>query len=410
MKFSSFIVEMDNMPPSEPQEVDKPVPDDKPKIITPNKKLILPAQPKREEPKGFRPEGPKKVDTFPNAVRQPYYTEPLHHEDEDYMNHMKERGETPSANNYLKYENYETGSDMMKSDRMRQYQRSMVKELYDYNSENYKYVDDYDDDDEDGERHRENFMKEWDEETEGMDLREMLNHDDFVYKHWVMGHELSDYLRNGDSHWRRNDKKDYGFYWRVVADILSDASYGAPSQLWRGLSDDVFKDLKIGDIVSDPGFHSTADDPTGTAYQFGPMNGGILMHINNEEANGYAIDMDAWGDNDQDEHVLLPGTALQFVRKEDDQNYHFNLLQPNFDEIDKYGKVKDDDGYTRKEMGFMESRQPLKLLNKMKDKMKEAFQQRMNDFHFEVLTPEEPEEEREPKKFDDFTAQFDHDD
>lgn len=406
MKYTQFVEDMGDTSTTEVEKVVQDSPE-KPKILTPNKKLVLPAQPKRE-PKGFTPEGPKKVDAFPNAVKEPYYTQPLYHEDEEYMNHMKERGEKPSQSDYFKYEKYEGGSDMMKGDRMRQYQRSMVEELYNYNSEYDKYVDDYDDDDEDGERHRENFLKEWDEKTEGMDLRQMLQHDEFAYKHWVMGHELSDYLRYGDSHWRRNNKKDYGFYWRVVSDMLSDSADVPPDKLWRGLSDDIFKDLKPGQIIRDPGFASTADDPDGTARSFGPDNGGILMHINNEHGNGSAIDMDAWGDNDQDEHVLLPNTALQFVEKEDDQNYHFNLLEPSFKDIDKYGRVKNDGGLTRQEMGFMESRKPLKLLNKMKDKMREAFARRMNDFQFEVLTPEE--EKPEPKKYNEFKQQLDHDD
>ena len=389
MKFSEFIVEMDEMPPSEPQKVDKPVSDDKPKIITPNKKLVLPAQPKREEPKGFKSEGPIKVDAFPNKIKHPYGVGGEKFDDDTHK-------------------------------RLKDFQISQYEEMA-YNRD-YEYQ--YD-------KNLEDIMKEYKKDTEDMTLEEMLEHDNFVHKHYVMGNELSDFLRYGDTRYRgKTSLEDYTKYWQAFSRVLTEeySSEMAPKNLWRGLSwqaKDVFKDLKPGQIIHDPGFMSTATTPDGTASDFAS---GLMMHIKRgEEVFRPGIDMDAWGDNEQDEFVLHPNTALQFTGKEDDQNYHFNLLEPDFDDIDKYGKVwnksiqnkkgrwvpayedpRDRERY--KEMGFMESRQPLKLLNKMKDKMKEAFQQRMNDFHFEVLTPEEPEEKTEPKKFSKFTKQLDHDD
>ncbi len=62
MKFSSFIVEMDNMPPSEPQEVDKPVQNASPKILTPNKKLIVPRAPQKRAMPNFAKRNPPFAD------------------------------------------------------------------------------------------------------------------------------------------------------------------------------------------------------------------------------------------------------------------------------------------------------------------------------------------------------------
>ena len=74
MKFTDFIVEMPDTPPSQPERVDKPVPENK-FALEKERKFKPPEQPKREEPKGFKPVDtktlpsatPKRVDAFPNA-------------------------------------------------------------------------------------------------------------------------------------------------------------------------------------------------------------------------------------------------------------------------------------------------------------------------------------------------------
>ena len=58
-----------------------------------------------------------------------------------------------------------------------------------------------------------------------------------------------------------------------------------------------------------------------------------------------------------------------------------------------------------------------RLLTEQQNKRQKAFFDRMSDFQFEVIKsedvekPEEPEEEKpEPKKYDEFKQQLDHDD
>ena len=57
-----------------------------------------------------------------------------------------------------------------------------------------------------------------------------------------------------------------------------------------------------------------------------------------------------------------------------------------------------------------------RILTEQQKKRQQAFFDRMNDFQFEVIKAEDvkkPEEEKvksEPKKFNDFTSQLNHDD
>jgi hypothetical protein len=408
-----FDKNQDNIP------VDNKIEPERPKILTPDKRLILPAQPKREKPQGFTPNGPMRVDQFPNRIRNPYGVGGrqglrglnMEHDDE----FLKERGidrtklkdsDLFGANsldsewrNTDRIKKLQSALENNEDSKMEKFKRSAFEEMFDY----------FDDE-------RESTMKEWLDETEGMNIKEMLEHDNFAFKHYVMGNEISDFLRHGDTRWRTSgevplDKLRYGYFWSNFADVISDGANETPDKGYRGLrwdAKDAFKDLKQGQIVSDPGFMSTATD-TNTPESFGPDNGGIMMHLNNKGARG-AIDMDYWGDNDQSEMVFPPNTALQYEGN-DDKDYYFNILSPDFNDIDKYGKPI---GYDRKDyesLGFMESKKPLKLLNKMKDKFREAFQQRMNDFQFQVLTPETEEEKPQPKQFRDVLKKmFDFDD
>jgi hypothetical protein len=364
MEFREFIRKPFVIYEEEQPVVPQPEPE-QPRILTPSKKLILPAQPKREKPQGFEPReprGPMRVDQFPNRIRDPYVVNP------DF--------------------------DKINDEQLKKYRQLAYEEVLDHRQQ---YEDDED---------REDKINQWVDETEDMDIKEVMQHNNFAFKHYVMGNELSDYLRQGDSRFRNGfDMPRYEYFMKTMANVLSDEAGDIPDEVWRGLSwnaKDAFKDLKPGQIISDPGFMSTATEKYGTASEFGPDNGGIMMNLRNAGGKG-AIDMDYWGDNEQSEMVFPPNTALQYEGN-DDKDYYFNILEPSFDDIDKYGNVSnygEVDKEYRKELGFLESRKPLKLLNKMKDKLREAFQQRMNDFQFQVLDPEEQEEKPEPKQFRD---------
>ena len=368
MEFREFIRKPFVVCEEEQPEVQQPEPEKPNKIITPDKRLILPAQPKREKPQGFtprEPRGPMKVDQFPNRIRRPY--------DRDH-----------------KLDDHPIVKD---------YARLGYEEVLQHRG------DDYDQDAFDEK------VRDFNEETKDMDLREILDHKNLAFKHYVMGNELSDVLRHGDSKWRQKiDLPMYRHFWSTFSDVLSDEANDYPDEVWRGLSSNArntFKDLKPGQIISDPGFMSTATDPDGTAAEFGPNSGGIMMHLNNAGGKG-AIDMDYWGNNTQDEMVFPPNTALQYEGN-DDKDYYFNILEPSFDDIDKYGNVSgygEVDKEYRRDLGFLESKEPHKLLNKMKDKLREAFGKRMNDFQFQVLTPEKQEEKPESTELDDLIKQI----
>ena len=174
-----------------------------------------------------------------------------------------------------------------------------------------------------------------------------------------------------------------------------------PEMLYRGLhtddydlhlNSDPFVDLEIGDIVRDPGFMSTSRKreiaerfKQDTLHASSP---GVLMEI---FGGGKRKDM---GGGVEAEVVFPPLTQLRFVGKGDDGRYMFDQV-----------------GYDRN-ASITESKLQKPQINKLMKKLSDAFLQRMNDFQFEVLKSEEEsqEEKPEPKKYDEFRQQLDHDD
>ena len=179
---------------------DNKIEPERPKILTPDKKLILPTQPKIEKPQGFEPRRPMRVDQFPNRIRDPYgaggryglRSLNIEHDDE----FLKERGidrtklkgsDIIGSNNITsewmnsdRIKNLQIALDNNEDPEMEKFKKRAFEEMYDYYNE-------YADDDE-----RESDMKEWLDETEGMNIQEMLQHDNFAFKHYVMGNEISD--------------------------------------------------------------------------------------------------------------------------------------------------------------------------------------------------------------------------
>lgn len=383
MEFREFIRKPFVVCEEEQPEVQQPEPEKPNKIITPDKRLILPAQPKREKPQGFtprEPRGPMKVDQFPDKIKDIYQAAP---------------------------------KEILNSENIKSYLRDDMNSI---NNDFFTYHDrdpfDAEVDEDEGYDYQKNAERINDETTD-MNVEQILNHNNYAFRRFVWGsYGLNDFLRYGKTdrtEFTNHDLSDeeFGMLQRLMAFRLqSEQEYISNDDVYRGLNFDPFENLKEGQIISDPAFMSTASDSMGTASDFAG-DFGTLMHIHNAN-NVQAIDMDYWGDNDQDEIVYPPNTALQFTHRDDDNFPHFNMLEPSFDDIDKYGNVPSYgkmDKEDRRDLGFMESKQPLKN-NKMKDKLREAFQQRMNDFQFQVLTPENQEEKPESTELDDLVKQI----
>jgi hypothetical protein len=157
------------------------------------------------------------------------------------------------------------------------------------------------------------------------------------------------------------------------------------------LDSDPFSELEIGDIIRDPGFMSTSRNRK-VAENFAKdgfikNSKGALMEI-----FGGGKRKDLGGDSEA-EVVFPPLTQLKFIGKGEDGRYMFDQV-----------------GYDRNE-SITESKLQKPQISKLMKELSDAFRQRMNDFQFEVLKQEEPQEEKpEPKKYSDFKQQLDHDD
>lgn len=143
---------------------------------------------------------------------------------------------------------------------------------------------------------------------------------------------------------------------------------------------DPFEGLQPGQIIRDPGFMSTSysrdfvEDKERKGTIMDIFGAPITRDINfNESPHEF----------DEDESIIAPNTPLIYRGRNNESGYH------NFDIL----------GYNREDM--TEETQPLKESKKILRNNKSTFQDRMNDFHFEVI---------KPKKFSKFTSQLNHDD
>jgi hypothetical protein len=155
-------------------------------------------------------------------------------------------------------------------------------------------------------------------------------------------------------------------------------------RVFRGLKNNPFENLQPGQIITDPGFMSTSSDRyyVTRSHHFNKRDGAI-MDINAKNPI-YEYDfLKTPHEFDESEIVFPPNTPLKFMGRDTESgHYMFNQVGTEGDTV-------------------REETKDLKESKKQINKNKSSFQDRMNDFHFEVMSP---------KKYSDFKQQLDHDD
>ena len=218
--------------------------------------------------------------------------------------------------------------------------------------------------------------------------------------------QINEYLRgNGkdDDHFiksltalllHQDESTDRGMRW--------DRSEG-PEHTFRGLTHNPFRNLNEGEIIQDPGFMSTSDSYTKASNPIFHGENGVTMDILGGK-NGRNL-----FNRSEGEYLYQPNTKLKYVgrygmgeREDDPENYQNQIGDYMFGQVDG-GKEED---YELKESVKLKKPRISKLMKEISD----AFKERMDDFQFEVLKPEEePEQEAqqpEPKQFRDVLKQM----
>ena len=168
-------------------------------------------------------------------------------------------------------------------------------------------------------------------------------------------------------------------------DQYNDEDFVEPQMLrtlWRGVPDDIFEHLEVGDIIRDPGFMSTSER-FGTASGFGRN----VMRIQTG-APGYEVhpfwdtildgdprEEESWHEH---EYLMQPNTPLEYTGFEG--GFH-RFRDPNYmrDQNDRYTQPLDESTARLRNSDM-------------------SIQNRFQDYHFEVL------KKSSHKKFNDFVG------
>lgn len=397
MKFTDFIVEMDNMSPSQPERVDKPVQNATPKILKPNKKLITPPAKEydqtqkqwveKEKPEIQLPKvWAKQINQFGNA---PNVDASNIDRNDNFWSHFFEGLEESSENLKRKVE-----SDPRSRKRFEELKQKKPSTYKNWNTPPQN------------EEERKWRMRDNHEFTK---LRQLFAGDQIGIQDDAM---MS--LYTGDSYTNFNNflryghfpKKDpFGGTWDVntsgdykkdlyiqAVDWMKNAierqeeyTEKGTNTYYRGLRNNPFENLSEGDIISDPAFMSTSKN-INTATSFGDN----LMKISS--SGGYDIFPWQRRSGEEYETIFSPNSRLRYLGRTDEGE----VMAHNFE------SVRDDDMKEQINFNIDES----EYLSES-PKTPTNFHHRMADFHFMV---HEKPTNQPSKKYDEFRQQLDHDD
>ena len=392
MEFREFIRKPFVVCEEEQPEVQQPEPE-KSRILTPDKKLILPAQPKREKPQGMKdwhPEG-RMVDAFPNARNVKPYDNVDYNEfaDNSIFGYMEDYAERDFSN----FTSSRTFKDRH-------------KKLESMKPEGFKWASNRDEDSPE--------FKNWRKyNNEFHKMNQYLNRDQIgiqqdsligEYTRNMYGY-INNYLRSGkiekvDGDYRNpfqnesdiDNKDDAEALYDRLAYFLDEGirtqqeySDMPPRIYHRNLENDPFDKLKIGDVIRDPGIMSTTRNLEGIPWNFGETRMEIFGGKDRYDIFPWLSRYPA-----EEETLFAPNTELKYIGRSNDGRYKFDQVGFNRDDFND----------------IMESVKSKPILNKFMKKISKAFQDRMNDFQFQVLTPEKQEEKPESTELDDLIKQI----
>ena len=388
MKFTDFIVEMPDTPPSPPERVDKPVPENKFELEK-EKKFKVPAQPKQLRPKGFISQMDFARAPFKNVEQKDLKDSIIKTLPKEILG----ANGLPIRHKNLNIYGDQDQDQKLRWDFIKQFTGDVSGE---YTHDEYEHHDDGAFTKDPDERSVTRFLQE---KAERMYIGES-NAGGEIYR------QINEYLRgNGkdDDHFiksltalllHQDESTDRGMRW--------DRSEG-PEHTFRGLTHNPFRNLNVGEIIQDPGFMSTSDSYTKASNPIFHGENGVTMDILGGK-NGRNL-----FNRSEGEYLYQPNTKLKYVGRygmgdieADRENYQNNIGDYMFEQVD--GSKEED--YELKESVKLKKPRISKLMKEISD----AFKERMDDFQFEVLKPEEePEQEAqqpEPKQFRDVLKQM----
>lgn len=136
---------------------------------------------------------------------------------------------------------------------------------------------------------------------------------------------INKYLRNN-----RLPSDFVGVYNELMT-AISTAEKLPESVIYRGVSNDLYKDVKVDDYIIDSGFMSFSFDE-GIAHEFAHKNPGIgnvlVLTVNNEDdvRGAYISLADGTSYYEESEVILAPNTVLSVVGLYEDEDYNMRYI------------------------------------------------------------------------------------